>query len=267
MSQFEDFDLGRQLRAASGTEPDMAFARTEFTRRVKRARRRRAAAVSTSAAVVVVLFGATYAMGVRNGTTNSVTAASSPSSAPASSDAPMVTIATTDSVASTASSSVPSSIVAEGPNKASQTGGSLGSVPVTAATTVSTPAPTTGQTQPTVPKTTQPTTTQPPTTSAPTTQPPTKPVTQTFSSDGGSIIVTLQNGRLALGPVNPAPGYTEHGRDVSDDSIEVEFESDTTKWTIRVRIVGGVMSGNVDSDSNRSGGGSSSSSTTTENHD
>jgi hypothetical protein len=75
----------------------------------------------------------------------------------------------------------------------------------------------------------------------PTTSP--APQTQTFTSAGGSITVTLANGALSLAGVSPAAGNTSHVNKNEAGRIEVEFfNSDEQRISrIRVDLDGGTM--------------------------
>ena len=71
---------------------------------------------------------------------------------------------------------------------------------------------------------------------------PAEPVTQTFTSTGGSIEVTLAGGALSLGPVTPAAGFTVEVHDAGADRVEVRFfDAQGKEWRIRVEIAGGAM--------------------------
>ncbi len=69
-----------------------------------------------------------------------------------------------------------------------------------------------------------------------------EPVTQTFTSTGGSIEVTLAGGALSLGPVTPAAGYTVEVHDAEAGRVEVRFfDAQGKEWRIRVEVAGGAM--------------------------
>ncbi|MFN6118296.1 MAG: hypothetical protein ACK5CE_01455, partial [Actinomycetes bacterium] len=55
MSDFDDLDLSRRLRAAAGDDPDLASAHAAVGRRVRRVRRTRAAVLSSTAVVLLVV--------------------------------------------------------------------------------------------------------------------------------------------------------------------------------------------------------------------
>jgi hypothetical protein len=71
---------------------------------------------------------------------------------------------------------------------------------------------------------------------------PAEPLTQTFTSTGGSIEVTLADGALSLGPVTPAAGFTVEVHDAEADRVEVRFfDAQGNEWRIRVEAAGGAM--------------------------
>jgi hypothetical protein len=71
---------------------------------------------------------------------------------------------------------------------------------------------------------------------------PAAPVTQTFTSVGGSVEVTLAGGALSLGPVAPATGYVAEIHDADSGRVEVRFfDADGKEWRIRVEVASGAM--------------------------
>ncbi len=74
--------------------------------------------------------------------------------------------------------------------------------------------------------------------------PPADQAATVFSSlpDGNSITVKLQAGSLVLLVSTPAGGFAEHGVETSGDRVSVRFEGQSSEVTITVRIVGGHMS-------------------------
>ncbi len=74
--------------------------------------------------------------------------------------------------------------------------------------------------------------------------PPADQAATVFSSlpDGNSITVKLQSGSLVLLVSTPAGGFAEHGVETSGDRVSVRFEGQSSEVTITVRIVGGHMS-------------------------
>ena len=248
MNEFDD--LGRRLRDAAGLAPDMAFARSEFTRRIGRARRRRAAAVSSAAAVMLLSFGAVYSLGVRNGSTPGQSAASigdqqSSTSASNSADSTNTvasTIAATKTPASTtqrteSSTTVPSSTVVSTTLPGTQT-----------------PAP--GNTGAKVnPSSSGPSSSHAPTTSSTTPPPAVTSVTKTFTSLGGTITVRAASGVLTLEATQPALGYEVESIDPSTTEITVEFRSDSGTSRIQVRFDDGEMVAKVSEDNDHDNDG------------
>jgi hypothetical protein len=233
MSDFDDPELGRRLRAAAGSEPDLGGARAGLQRRVTSARRRRAAAVSGAAALVLVSAGTLAALATRDGGDRIETAAPASTLAPSTS-APNTTSAIapstsgpTTSAPATVTPTPTSTVVAVSP-------------PESAASTSSTvPDSTSAPTAP--PATTVPATQAPIVTTVPTTTPPATDEIQTYPSPGGSITVRLANGALSLLSVDEAPGYHRDIKVERADEVEVRFESEGAEYTIRIRIEDGHM--------------------------
>jgi hypothetical protein len=240
MSEFEDSDLGRRLRAAAGGEPDVAGAQHSIGRRVVRARRRRIAAVTGASAVVLVALGLTATL--RNSADEHIQTAEPDISSPVDSSATSAA-ATSTSVSSVASSTTvttePGSTTTNAPRSTTTAPGS-------------TTAPTTPAVQPTVPA---PTTTSVPGTpddSTTSTAPPTSPTVSTtlapapdqttpYTSDGGTITVRFSSGQLELLEVVPAAGYTTEVHTNKPDDVEVRFSNGNDELRIRVRVIDGQM--------------------------
>ncbi len=72
-----------------------------------------------------------------------------------------------------------------------------------------------------------------------TTTPAATAVDQSYTSDGGSIIVTLVNGQVSLTGSSPAPGFTEEVHDNGPTRVEVRFNNGQIEWRIRVDVVNG----------------------------
>jgi len=71
---------------------------------------------------------------------------------------------------------------------------------------------------------------------------PAPAVTQTFSSTGGSIDVTLENGALTLDSVSPASGFTPQVHDGGGERVEVRFfDAQGKEWRIRIEVAGGTF--------------------------
>ena len=260
MSEFDDPDLGRRLRAGTGADPDLAVAQQSVHRRVVRARRRRLAAVSGTAALLLVSFGVVAAVG-NDGTKNHLISTADSSSAPDNSDQITSTVTTepttsvddstqsgrttsstgvddTTSVPSTVDTTATSMPGTATPTAPSSSGGSssVGSSGGTGTTAPSAPpAPTNN--------------TAGPMTAAPaaSTNAPGIDETRPFSSIGGSITVRLSGGQLSLvGAPTPAPGFTMHEQNGSGTELEVRFESAGHRSKITVEIRDGHINGQVE---------------------
>jgi hypothetical protein len=71
---------------------------------------------------------------------------------------------------------------------------------------------------------------------------PSPAVTQTFSSTGGSIDVTLEHGALTLDRVSPAAGFTPEVHDGGGERVEVRFfDAQGKEWRIRIETAGGTF--------------------------
>jgi hypothetical protein len=71
-------------------------------------------------------------------------------------------------------------------------------------------------------------------------------VTQPYSSIGGSITVRLSGGQLQLLSVVEADGYDIERQIEKPDDVEVRFVSGDAESRIRVRIVDGQMSPEIE---------------------
>ena len=74
-----------------------------------------------------------------------------------------------------------------------------------------------------------------------TTPTPTAPITQTFSSAGGTVQVTLTDGTVSLTSSTPAAGFTAEVHDNGPRRVEVRFFSGGNEWRIRVEPAGGAF--------------------------
>ncbi|MBI5089872.1 MAG: hypothetical protein HZB15_13700 [Actinobacteria bacterium] len=239
MSDFDDFDLGRRLRAAAGSEPDVSAARATLQGRVRRARRRRAVGTSAAAALVLLSAGTVAAIATRGGDERIETAATEPTTDLSTTSVITTDLPTSSTVpTSVAPSLVPTTVasgstVAVSPPSTAPHGTPIQPPGSNSTTTVAT-APGVDSTSPVPTSTSTPTTT-------PTTAPP-APVQETFFSVGGSITVRLANGSLSLvGSPSPAAGYEVNIEKQDPDEVEVRFESSDTHVTIRVRLIAGQM--------------------------
>jgi hypothetical protein len=100
------------------------------------------------------------------------------------------------------------------------------------------PTPTTAPTTPTGPADTVPETVPTTTNGA-----PSSPADQetSYSSDGGSIVVTFAGGEVSLSSSSPAAGYTAEVHDNGPARVEVRFSNGQTEWRIRVDVVDGQL--------------------------
>jgi hypothetical protein len=72
---------------------------------------------------------------------------------------------------------------------------------------------------------------------------PVAPTTQSFSSVGGSIVVSTDGTSLSLVSSTPATGYAVEVHDNGPTRVEVRFTSGGTEWRIRVELgAGGLVS-------------------------
>jgi hypothetical protein len=237
MSEFDDFDLGRRLRDAAGSEPDLTVAHDAVRHRVVRARRRRMAAVSGAAAAVVASIGLVAALG-NEGEGRIETLESSPSvsqTVPVSTDEASTTTAdgptTSNPPGSTTASTVPQ------PTAPGVTTMPSGPAPTLAPTTLP------GQDDPTTTSTVTPTTTP---ISVDTTTAAPADITQPFDSIGGSIVVRLSGGQMTLVSTSATTGYDTELHTEKPDDIEVRFRSGDAESRIRIRLIDGQMVPEID---------------------
>ena len=85
-----------------------------------------------------------------------------------------------------------------------------------------------------------PPTSPPPTTPTTTVAPAPDPITQTYSSAGGSITVRWDGAALSLLDVTPAAGFGSEVEDERPDRIRVRFEGDGD-FRIEIRVVDGEI--------------------------
>ncbi|MEQ1703296.1 MAG: hypothetical protein ABMA25_24580 [Ilumatobacteraceae bacterium] len=236
MSEFHDPDFENLLGRSGGPMPDVNIAYQRVQGRVRQVKRRRA--IVASSAACVVLFGAAVFASARNPGTDTVSPADRGSDVSNSTDDSLggsTSLATDSTLTSTTlvtDSTVPTetSVVGGGGVTPTQPGGSQ-----PGNTTPSNTTP--GATNP--PSSSTPAT-NPPATNPPATNPP-APVDKTFSSEGGSITVRLQNGSLTLLATNPASGYTPETRKNGGTRVEVRFDNGTDTIDIRIDLINGEM--------------------------
>lgn len=243
MSEFDDRDLSRRLRAAAGSDPDFADAQQAVHSRVVRARRRRTAVVSGAAVALLISFGVVAAVNNDRGADQLRTADTGVTTP--SVDTGVTTSAHADtSTTSTALSTT--SVVGEAITTAvTDPAQTVPATDVPTAATDSTaqptvpPPPPSATTMPNQPSPTVAPTT--PSTQPNTTAPPAAPQVQTFTSKGNSITVQLRDGRMELLGVTPAPGWSVHDQHVQWDEIEVKFQFGTSEATIHLVLQNGQM--------------------------
>jgi hypothetical protein len=242
MSEFDDHDhdLERRLRAAAGADPDVAAARQAIAGRVVRARRRRVAVVSGATAALIVSIGVVATVG--NDDQRRIQSATPPT------DSVTVDVSdpsTTATLPSTTSGSTQSATTVTVPTTSLPTATpvvpSVSASPTTVLPGGEAPAPPTSTTI----DTSSTSSTAPPTSTEPTAPPPAD-VTETFPSLGGTITVRLSGGQLQLLSVIPADGYETERQIEKPDDVEVRFVSGNAESRIRVRIIDGQMSHEID---------------------
>jgi hypothetical protein len=281
--EFNDPELARRLGRLAGSTPDVGPAYVGVQQRVAKVRRRRVAMISAAGVSVVVL--GVFALRPQSGD-NEVFVADESESSSVDNSPPRNPLESSTSLSGQADSSVgpPPSSSGEISTIASDTtapGGGTTAVPqpqssadsagpgVTGPPAPVAPTPTTAALPPatTKPPTTRPpttirppsTTTPPPaTTAAPapgTTPAPSGEIVRGQATVGGSITVRLSGGVLTLQSSTANPGFEKNVKSSGPTRVEVEFESDTQKFRIRARIVGGDISIEVDEESSDGGGG------------
>jgi cytoskeletal protein RodZ len=231
MSEFHDPDLRQQLGRLSGPYPDDNVAFATWQRRVGQARRRRAMAWTTGAALSLV-FGTVGVAALQGRTTQSVV----PGKSSESSEEVTHSVATTEVEETTVETAAPDTTahdtVAPETTPSSEVEAES-SVPKTEGTEPADgsqgPSPTKGKG------------------GSPTSAAPTAPqtATQTFSSTGGSITVSMNGDQLTVTGVHPAAGFHADQGDRSGRRVDVTFKSDNHESEISVKIVNGVMVPNV----------------------
>ena len=238
MNEFDDRELGDALRRRAGAPTDgfgIEAAHSAVVARAGRVRRRRAA-VAGGAAMAGLVALAVFVIGP--GSDSVVT---TPADAPAPSvdssvdtttpaTAPDETEPDQDVTATTTPTPTPTSLAP------TTTAAAEIPPPATASTTIAplTTAPaatTTVVAPPTSPPPTAPTTTVAP---AP------EPITQTYSSAGGSITLRWDGAALTLLDVTPAAGFDSEVEDERPDRIRVRFEGDGD-FRIEIRVVDGQI--------------------------
>jgi hypothetical protein len=204
-----DDELRRRFLTGSSPDSDPDAVLDTMRPRLQRARTRRrvsvVSAVGTMAALVIVLL---FVFGSGGGGSSSVRT-------PPGSRSPMKTVPSTPTTAPSGESATPETA----PN-----GGKASS-----------PEPPTSIPEATVPGAAGNDSTA---TTSPTAPVPTE---QSYTSDGGSIVVQLVDGQVLLVSSSPAAGFAAAVHDNGPTRVEVRFNNGQTEWRIRVDVVNGQL--------------------------
>lgn len=243
MSDFDDRELRDALRRRAGAATDglgIEAAHSAVVARAGRVRRRRAA-VAGGAAMAGLVAAAVFVIGPGSDSTVTTPADQTDPAPQTSVDrsvdttAPVPEPEQTDPAPQTSVTTAPANVT-PGPTT---TAPSAIPPPPTASTTVTTSAPVAPGT--TVPPTSPPTTTTTPTpTTTTTVAPGPEPVTQTYSSAGGSISVRWDGVALSNLQVTPAAGFTYEVEDERPDRMRVRFQGDGD-FRIEIRVEDGQV--------------------------
>jgi hypothetical protein len=228
MSDYRDPELEQMLGRMSGAYPDANTAYVAVSGRVRQVKRRRAFVASTAACLV--LFGV-GALAVRGGgsSQNVQPASESSSEATEATEATVTSVSTSVEDDSTSSSEESTSSVDE-------TSSSVEPVTVASVPGVGSGSPSTNK----GPSTSSSNTSGSSNSSGSSDVTVTVPNGQTtYPSDGGSIVVAVDNGALSLVSDAPAAGFTTKVKHDRGDRVEVEFSDGSTTWRIRVDLVNG----------------------------
>jgi hypothetical protein len=76
------------------------------------------------------------------------------------------------------------------------------------------------------------------------------PTTTTFTGQGGSVTVRLQNNSLTLVSYSATSGFSVEVHDSGGDRVEVRFESSSHETRIRVDVENGAMDPSIDENDN-----------------
>lgn len=226
MTEFHDPDLRHELSRLSGPYPDDNAAFAAWQRRVGHVRRRRVVAWTTAAALAVVV-GTVAVAALQSPRRHSVV----PGESAESSVEVTVTITSTQAEASSTVPVVAEPETSQPPTSAPE---SAPSVAETSLTETETPeaagAPANGSASSGQRRT--------PSTPAPQQA---QLLSQTFSSDGGSITVRQDGDRLTVIAESPAPGFRTKHTDRSGEKVQATFESRDHTSEITVKLDSGLM--------------------------
>jgi hypothetical protein len=70
-------------------------------------------------------------------------------------------------------------------------------------------------------------------------------VTQTFTSVGGSIEVTMTGGTISLASSSPAAGFAAEVHDNGPTRVEVRFQGGDVEWRIRIELIDGALTSEI----------------------
>jgi hypothetical protein len=74
---------------------------------------------------------------------------------------------------------------------------------------------------------------------------PVPPVSQSFSSFGGSITVSVTDGALSLTSSSPSAGFSAEVHDNGPTRVEVRFFDGQTEWRIRIELGSGGLTSEI----------------------
>jgi hypothetical protein len=70
-----------------------------------------------------------------------------------------------------------------------------------------------------------------------------------ISTEGGVVVVAYREGEVSLGSATPAAGFATHVKKSGPSEVEVEFESESTKFEVKARWSDGELRVETDSES------------------
>jgi hypothetical protein len=236
MSDFDDFELRRQLRAAAGSEPDIVAAQSMLVGRVSQARRRRAAALSSSAAVVALLFVGGFALRSRHDPAASIT----PATEVATSDHTSTSAEVTDSSSTTSEPSttvtVPESL--DDPNPSAPGNGAVNGGSAAGTVTTESDSSNSGSSNS---DSSNSGSSNSSSTSAPTSTHSSTPTTKDFASIGGSVRIRLEAGAMTIVSIDETADFESEIERNDGNRIVVKFTLDDDESKVSVRLIDGVM--------------------------
>lgn len=219
-----DPEVERMLGRLSGAYPDTNVAFQAVQGRVRQVKRRRAFVASTAACAM--LFGVAAVAAQGGGRSQTVSPAAPIDSSVVATDssaAPSTDVATSLPDTSAVTTVVDSSVVETSAPDTSTPGSGSDATPTSASTSTDGPTTSEGGTA----------------SSGPSTSATLPQGERTWSSDGGSVTVSNDNGTLRLLDASPAAGFEATRLDASSNRIRVEFSDGNTTWRIEIRTDGG----------------------------